>query len=128
MGLRAIVLSGAYVSVSRRLQHQGNSTARSSRGTMGRRPANPCWLETSWIHAASWQQALSHVQSDLMLHHSRGVTQEELGLTLSGGVWFGHPYTIVFPPPHPTLACPQWRGDLEAFAGSKGIAIRGCGL
>lgn len=103
MSFRASVPSGACVSVSRRLQHQGNGTARISRGTMGHRPANPCWLETSWTRAASWQQALSHVQSDLMLHHSRGVTQEEPGLTLSGGVWFGHPphYCLPSPPPPP---------------------------
>lgn len=80
---------------------------RSSHGVMGPGPANPWWLETSWTRAASWQRALSHVQSDLMLHHSRGVTQEELGLTLSGGVWFRHPPTLLSSlSPHPTLACP----------------------
>lgn len=48
-----------------------------------------------------WQPALSHLQSDLMLHPSRGVTQEGLGLTLSGGVWFGHsPHNcLCLPPP-----------------------------
>lgn len=81
----------------------------SSHGTMGRGPANPCWLETSWTRAASWQQALSHVQSDLMLHHSRGVTQEELGLTLSGGVWLGHPSHSCFP----SLPSPHWLAPSE---------------
>ena len=100
----------------------------SSHGAMGPGPANLRWLETSWTRAASWQHALSHVQSDLMLHHSRGVTQEELGLTLSGGVWFGHPPHYCPPslPAHVGLSLME--GDFEAFAGSRSIAIRGCGL
>lgn len=83
----------------------------SSHGAMG-----PGWLETSWTRAASWQRALSHVQSDLMLHHSRGVTQEEPGLTLSGGVWFGHPHAIVLPLPPPHVGSSPMEEDFEAFA------------
>lgn len=83
---------------------QGNSTVCGSHSRTGPSPANPPWLQTSWTRAASWQHALSRVQSDLMLHHSRGVTQEELGLTLSGGGWFGHPPHYCLPSP----LTPRW--------------------
>lgn len=97
-------------------------------GAGGSRACKPAVLTDFLDTCCRWQQALSHVQSDLMLHHSRGVTQEELGLTLSGGVWFGHsPHNCPPSPPAPCWLGPDG-GGCEVFAGSKGIAIRGCSL
>lgn len=66
-------------------------------------PANPpCPQNSRTRTRAAAGSGPSHVPGELMLHHSRGVTQEELGLTLSGGVWFGH-----FP--HNCPPCPPGR-------------------